>query len=223
MDKAFQLKGSLFTLTILELYTSDLSTFQHQLQLTIEAAPKFFDHAPVVIDLTHLPETVDFTALQRTLAHQRLILTGIKGGTRAQQTLAKQAGLALFSHSKTTSKKTKATQSSNVYHRLTKTVHQPVRSGQQIYAPGDLIVTAAVSPGAELLAEGHIHIYGPLRGRALAGISGDDTARIFCQALQAELVAIAGIYQVNEAIQVPQQKYGFEIKLKDQQIQICGL
>lgn len=78
-------------------------------------------------------------------------------------------------------------------------VSTPVRTGQQIYAEqADLIVLGSVSPGAEVIADGNIHIYAPLRGRALAGASGDSNARIFVQSMQAELVSIAGIYRVFE-------------------------
>lgn len=78
-------------------------------------------------------------------------------------------------------------------------VTQPVRSGQQIYAQGtDLVVVTSISPGAELLADGHIHVYGTLRGRALAGVSGDVRARIFCHSLEAELVSVAGYWRVRE-------------------------
>lgn len=85
--------------------------------------------------------------------------------------------------------------------RNTMVIAEPVRSGRQIYAPGgDLVVIGAVSPGAELLADGSIHVYGALRGRALAGVSGDQSARIFCQSLDAELVSIAGLYRVSEDI-----------------------
>ena len=84
-----------------------------------------------------------------------------------------------------------------------KLVTQPVRSGQQIYAPdGDLILMAAISAGAEVLADGNIHIYGILRGRALAGVKGNAKARIFCQSLEAELVSIAGCYRVIEQPEV---------------------
>ncbi|EIC20205.1 septum site-determining protein MinC [Thiorhodovibrio frisius] len=80
-------------------------------------------------------------------------------------------------------------------------INRPVRSGQKVYAAGgDLTVTAAVNSGAELMADGNIHIYGPLRGRVFAGIKGDTRARIFCQDLQAELVAVAGHYRVSENI-----------------------
>jgi septum site-determining protein MinC len=83
--------------------------------------------------------------------------------------------------------------------RASMLVTEPIRSGRQIYAAGcDLIVVGPVSPGAELLADGSIHVYGTLRGRALAGVSGDQNARIFCQSLEAELVSIAGLYRVSE-------------------------
>src|SRR5690606_16388031 len=76
-----------------------------------------------------------------------------------------------------------------------------VRSGRQIYAQGgDLVIVGPVSPGAELLADGSIHVYGALRGRALAGVSGDERARIFCQSLEAELISIAGLYRIAEDI-----------------------
>lgn len=89
---------------------------------------------------------------------------------------------------------------SNASERV-KTISRPVRSGQQVYAKdSDLIVLAAVNPGAEVVADGNIHIYGRLRGRALAGAQGDREARVFCLDMEAELVAIAGCYQVDESV-----------------------
>ena len=80
-------------------------------------------------------------------------------------------------------------------------ISEPVRSGQQIYADDcDLIVLTTVSPGAEVIADGCIHVYGKLSGRAIAGAKGDETARVFCRKLEAELIAIAGIYAVADQI-----------------------
>ena len=80
-------------------------------------------------------------------------------------------------------------------------ITRPIRSGQRHYAPhGDLVVVGAVSVGAELIAAGSIHVYGPLRGRALCGAHGDTTARIFCQKMEAELVSVAGTYRALEAV-----------------------
>jgi septum site-determining protein MinC len=87
-----------------------------------------------------------------------------------------------------------------------------VRSGQRVYAAGgDLSIIAAVSSGAELMADGNIHVYGPLRGRALAGMKGNTAARIFCQDLQAELVSVAGHYRVSENI--PRELRGVPVQI----------
>ncbi|HEV3423717.1 MAG TPA: septum site-determining protein MinC [Paraburkholderia sp.] len=80
----------------------------------------------------------------------------------------------------------------------TTVIDKPLRSGQRIYAKGDLVVLGLVSYGAEVIAEGNIHIYAPLRGRALAGVQGNHDARIFCTCLEAELISIAGIYRTTE-------------------------
>lgn len=77
-------------------------------------------------------------------------------------------------------------------------IDKPLRSGQQVYAKGDLVVLGLVSYGAEVIAEGNIHIYAPLRGRALAGVHGNHGARIFCTCLEPELISIAGIYRTTE-------------------------
>ena len=100
-------------------------------------------------------------------------------------------------------------------------ISQPVRSGTQIYARGtDLVVTAAVSAGAEIVADGNIHVYGPLRGRALAGAAGDTEARIFCRRFEAELVAIAGRYLVSEQMPPQQRGLAVEIALVDDRLTI---
>ncbi len=106
----------------------------------------------------------------------------------------------------------------------TKIIYQPVRSGQQVYARGgDLIILAAVSPGAEILADGNIHVYGPLRGRALAGVRGNTEARIFCQSLEAELVSIAGQYKISEDLQKSGWKSSSQVCLIDDKLTITPL
>ena len=78
-------------------------------------------------------------------------------------------------------------------------IDKPLRSGQQVYAKGrDLIVLAMVNPGAEVLADGHIHVYAPLRGKAIAGAKGFAGARIFAQSMDPELISIAGVYRTSE-------------------------
>ena len=103
----------------------------------------------------------------------------------------------------------------------TKIVTTPVRSGQQIYAAGgDLVVLAPVSAGAEILADGNIHVYGPARGRILAGVRGNRSSRIFCQALEAELVSIAGYFKVNEDLRQHHWKQSVQVSLTDETLNI---
>lgn len=103
----------------------------------------------------------------------------------------------------------------------TRVITTPVRSGQQIYAAGgDLIVLAPVSAGAELLADGNIHVYGPLRGRALAGVKGNTEARIFCQSLEAELISIAGYFKLNDDLRETQWKQSVQAYLTEETLHI---
>lgn len=226
---ALQLRGSLFTLSVLHLQVSDLKAIQSELRLLIRQAPKFFENAPIVIDIQALvsSDELEFPALLTLLREHSLIPVGVRGGNEAQQQNAKNAGLALLSISskteepqlaqrqprresskeseKPTPKKIDQSTANNLI------ITKPVRSGQQIYARGgDLIVVGTVSNGAELLADGSIHVYGALRGRALAGVNGNTSARIFCQSMDADLVSIAGRYIVNETLiktdtDIPQQ------------------
>jgi septum site-determining protein MinC len=100
-------------------------------------------------------------------------------------------------------------------------ITQPVRSGQQIYAPdGDLILLGPISEGAEVLADGNIHIYGTLRGRALAGVKGNVEARIFCQDLKAQLLSIAGCYRVLEQLEADVRGKPVHVRLKDDSLVI---
>jgi septum site-determining protein MinC len=105
-----------------------------------------------------------------------------------------------------------------------KIIRQPVRSGQQIYAKGgDLIILSSVSTGAEVLADGNIHIYGPLRGRALAGVLGNTEASIFCMRLEAELISIAGRYKVDEDVKRSFWQKSVRISLVGNQLQVDPL
>jgi septum site-determining protein MinC len=99
------------------------------------------------------------------------------------------------------------------------TVKTPVRSGQQVYAKnGDLIVLAPTSAGSEIMADGSIHVYGPLRGRVLAGVNGDKTARIFCRSLEAELIVIAGCYQLLDESDTHLKGKPAMIRLEDEKL-----
>lgn len=206
----FKFKGSTVTMTTLQLLDNDLSHFPAQIEQAVSTAPKFFNDTPVIIDCQIIADKsglLDLPFLVDTLRQHHMIPIGLRGGRSDVQYLATNVcGLPLFPPSKTEDLKphnheTSIQSSTETPHLSTKIIHQPIRSGQQVYAKGtDLIILGAVSAGAECLADGNIHIYGPLRGRALAGIMGDTSAHIFCRHLEAELVSIAGHYQVSETL-----------------------
>ncbi len=102
-----------------------------------------------------------------------------------------------------------------------KVVRAPVRSGQMVVCErGDLTVIGSVASGSELVAGGNIHVYGPLRGRAMAGVHGDESARIFCQSLDAELVAIAGLYKTSETLEDAARNRATHIYLEDERLRM---
>src|SRR5690606_14241988 len=105
-----------------------------------------------------------------------------------------------------------------------KVIHRPVRSGQQVYANGrDQILLEPVKEGAEVIADGNIHVYSTLRGRALAGVSGNTDARIFCQQLEAELVSIAGHFMLNDMLRKRCWKQPAQTYLENESLQITAL
>lgn len=220
-DAALDIKGSVFTLTVLCLKSADTAAIDHLLSEHLSLAPRFFHNAPIVLDVKALAnDALDFAALVTLLRKYRLVPVGVRHATPEQQNLAIAAGLAVLqggskadlpafpAETRTPSNPATAPHTTapaaqapeaRVMSAAAKIVHQPVRSGQQVYAKGsDLILLAPVNAGAEVLADGNIHIYAPLRGRALAGVNGDTHARVFTQSLEAELVSIAGQYRIFE-------------------------
>lgn len=216
--QAFKLKGRLYTFTVLQVLNTDKSLFTQQFAETVIKAPKLFENTPVVIDLSAVHEQeFELQELIQITREHGMVPVAIQGGSALQNTFAQLEGLALFNASVAQDRplaepvKPKAAKS--------KLITSPVRSGQRFVAKGaDLIITSPVSQGAELLADGSIHIYGPLRGRALAGLSGDLSARIFCLSLEAELVSIAGFYRLSDAIEPVNGPC--QIYLLDEQIKI---
>lgn len=227
---AFKLKASLFTLTTLHLFNADPCVIQQQLKSLVEQTPHFFHQLPIILDLSSLvlnaEQGIDFPAIVSNLRRHGIVLVGVRGGNAEQQTCAIQAGLAILSTIKSENTDIPDKKITTVA-TTAKLITQPVRSGQQIYAKNsDLIVLASVSPGAELLADGNIHVYGRLKGRALAGVTGNQETHIFCQNLEAELVSVAGHYWLSEDLQDLQQnlnKGGVHISLDQERLQIKAL
>lgn len=210
-------QGAVFTLMVVRAGMLRDPAFEHELAEQVRRSPRFFLNAPVVLDLRGVSDfttPADFAAARQTLGPYGLRLVGVQNASPEQITAAAAAGLASFAPnaaqpSRRPPAAPNATPSAAGRSLL---VTQPVRSGTQIYARGgDLIVAAAVSPGAEIMADGNIHVYGALRGRALAGAAGDSEARIFCSRFEAELVSIAGRYLVSE--QLPPEERGFAVQI----------
>lgn len=212
----FQLKGGLFTLTVLHLQSNDLKELEETLNAKVEESVEFFQQLPVIVDLSLLPEDthhLDFNWLKNVLTNQGIIPVALHNIPERLLNKAKQSGWAIFPNIQPRYEKAKAEalepEAIKVEESIAvtpqavcptvKLVNSHIRSGQQIYHTGDLIITNTVNTGAEVLSDGNIHIYGPLRGRALAGVKGDTSARIFCQSLEAELISIAGKYKVLES------------------------
>jgi len=236
-NQVFQLKGGLFTLTVMHLNAEQLSDIEKQVADTVSQAPKFFEYAPIVVDLNELganAKHLDLVQLKSLLERYKLILIGIKSKDKAIKEIANKSNIAIFSQPSankptakptkklTSPKKTELTQAKACAvnePNFAKVIVQPVRSGQQIYAKNsDLIILSSVSHGAEVLADGHIHIYGPLRGRALAGVMGNKNARIFCKSMDAELISICGHYLVSEQLSQYKDKGATQIHLENDQL-----
>ena len=223
-------QGALFTVMVVRAGLLRDAAFDRELEQQIERSPRFFLNAPVVLDLKDaegFTSEDEFLDVGEVLRRHTLALVGVQNALPEQLAAAAAAGLAGFAPNSTqlsrrASAAASAAQSAQSSVRATaRLVTEPVRSGTQIYARGtDLVVTAAVSPGAELVADGNIHVYGVLRGRALAGASGDVEARIFCTRLEAELVSIAGRYLVSEQLPQEQQGSAVQIALLDDQLTV---
>ena len=242
-DPVFHLKGGMLAMTVVELIHQAPERFAIQLAEKVEQAPNFFQDTPVLISLERLDESLDITGLITLLriCRDHGLLPVALRGPEQYQPLAQQASLVLLPPGRAREKALDATEPSvqTVAQQpadaptapvqantptATRVITQPVRSGQQVYAPGgDLIVLAPVSAGSELLADGHIHVYGPLRGRALAGVRGDTQARIFCQSLEAELVSVAGQYKVAEDLRRHHWKEAVQVSLEGDSLKIAAL
>ena len=197
-----ELKGSLLTLMVLNLFNSDNEVIAKALAEKISKAPDFFQQVPIVIDLQTLednPIILDLSELVKLLRTYGLTPVAVRGGSIEQNEIALNMNLGILNNIKSQTSTKVEVEVAVAVTPETKIIRNPIRSGQQVIADkGDLIILSTVSHGAEILADRHIHVYGALRGRALAGINGDKKAQIFCQQLYADLLSIAGQYQVNE-------------------------
>jgi septum site-determining protein MinC len=225
LEAACDLRFGQVGIACVRLRRVDAAALVEELERRVRSAPQMFARAAVVLDLSHLPKLPDdgmVDALLEAIRSAGMLPVGIAYGTPETEALAERMNLPLIAKFRAQYEPGQAA-TAPVAGAPTRSETPPamatidedyepggattaqhhtgsaVRSGQQIYARDrDLVVTAAVANGAEVIADGSIHIYGGLRGRAMAGAQGDESARIFCSDFRAELVAIAGHYRVFE-------------------------
>ncbi len=232
---ALEFKSSTFSVPVLVVASDDLAVIEQQLQEKTSLAPEFFKNSPVVLDVQEINKQgydIDIVALTDTIRKAGLLPVGIRGGNLQQNKQALELLIPVYSmrsgsvqvenqKQKTTVvpvTETKADVDVDIETDAAATtlITQPIRSGQRIYAAGDLVILSQVSAGAEIMAEGNIHVYNTLRGRALAGVRGNSEARIFCFDLQAELISIAGNYKISEDLDESVRNKPVQIYLQDQ-------
>lgn len=233
----FEIKSSNLPLVALVLKTTDLTRLNLEFQQRFGDMPGFFDQDGVIIDLSQvcspggeasvpgLETPLEFVVLNDLLRTHHLRPVAVRGGNEKQIAAALSTGL-VHTHAPLPPRQQPAPT-----HRVEQerppalpqppagalVIDRPVRGGQQIYARGrDLVVMAVVNPGAEIVSDGHIHVYAPLRGKAIAGANGNGDARIFSLNMAPELLSIAGTYCTGDA-RLPMLVYGkaaqFSMKL----------
>lgn len=215
----FEFKSATLPLIAVILKTSDLDLLAEALDAQLADSPDFFEQEPVVIDLSQLEESeesggeaadIDFDRLRQLLARHQTQPIAVRGGNDEQNSAARAAGLSIAAMpvapparppapAEAPSPAPQIVREVPVPASGTLVIDRPLRSGQQVYARGgDVIVLDVVNVGAEVIADGHVHVYAPLRGKAIAGARGNTEARIFSTCMEAQLVAIAGIYRTSE-------------------------
>jgi septum site-determining protein MinC len=222
---AYEIKSASLPLVSFLLKNPDTSALQADMARRLGATPGFFDNDPVVIDLSQLEDPynlLDLPSVCLMLRTHQMLPVAVRGANEHQLANAHKAGL--FEARDLSVQTPAAPRVETVVQEVIREVEvvrevptnaaamvidKPLRSGQHVYAKGrDLIVLAMVNPGAEIMADGHIHVYAPLRGKAIAGARGDEQARIFTSSLEAELISIAGTYRTSGDAPLPADVLG---------------
>lgn len=231
--KALEFKGRMLSLTRARVLDPDLAAIGAQLRDFARQMPQAVQGMPIILEADAPMDLGGVLAALREVGMQPI---GVGDGPLAES--ARSWGLAVLPPEGAKSRPLPAAAAAPApapaaaepvpepapaagARKPTRIVTDPVRSGQQIYAAdGDLIVTSTVSPGAEVVADGCVHIYGALRGRAIAGARGETTARVFCRRFEAELVAVAGVYAVAEQMQGDLRGKPAQVLLADGKLKI---
>ena len=227
---AFQVRGRFLTVLALRIDTDRADgPFYAQLDEQLRKTPQFFSGAPVVLDFASVPGPGDTDRIRALVDHLRardLRVFGVQNATGFDEAVLQRLGLIPVSTGRDAPLPREAAPAPAAAVAApppvqNKVIRSPVRSGQMIVADqGDLTVIGSVASGAELIAAGNIHVYGNLRGRAIAGCHGNENAHIFCQSLNAELVAIAGLYQTSETLEDAARQRCTHIYLEDEKLRM---
>ncbi len=215
--KAIEFKGGAFSATTAVIRDANAVRLADAMHALLGGIPDFFSGEPAILDFSQLestPDRVDWAGLTSLLRRYRLQPVAVRHLPPALVDGARKIGLAVLEGEASlksielpqanpelsaTPPPASALESTTVRPTGTVIIDRPLRSGQQVYArDSDLVVVGGISNGAEIIADGSIHCYGPLRGRAIAGACGKQDARIFTTSLGAELVSIAGVFRTFE-------------------------
>lgn len=246
-EPAGELKIGQVGIANLRVRTLDVARLAEEMRSRVTRAPKLFDRAAVILDfggLAELPDATTAQALIDALRDAGALPVALAWGSPANAALAEALDMPVLSKFRAQYENADAVPAPAPSRATPEPAAPPaakatpaaatvepglvqagsVRSGQQLYAQNrDLTVLSSVGAGAEVIADGSIHIYGPLRGRALAGAQGSPTARIFCRSFHAELVAVAGHYKVLDDI--PRELHGkaVQVWLEHDELKIAAL
>ena len=226
---SFDLKSAQLPVLSVVLRGTDMQALVQDLKQRLSDDPDFFDNDPVLIDLSQVndaEEEIDFPALIDALRAHRTMPVAVRGGNEAQMAAANALGLTaapdVMPARRAEPEIHEIIREVEVVHEVevpapladAVIVDKPLRSGQRVYAKGtDIVVLDIVSYGAEVIADGNVHVYAPLRGRAVAGASGNTNARIFSTCMEAQLLSIAGIYRTIET-DLPKEVAGKAAKVR---------
>ncbi len=208
-ETACEIRFGQVGLAQVRLRTLDATAVHDELAARLKTAPQMFERIAICLDLSALdkePEAAELRGVLDAIRRSGMFPVGLAHGTSTVEALAASLDLPVLTQFRAQTrapvveKKPVAVEAPE-FTNPTLMHHQPVRSGQRVYARHrDLVVTSVVGAGAEVMADGCVHIYGALRGKAAAGARGEVTARVFCQEFHAELISIAGVFRVFETI-----------------------
>jgi len=220
-----EFKGRMLMVTVLQVKQAALDKVNQALLAQLDNAQEWLRDVALVLDFPPNSDPVFIHEVVSMVRLHGLNLVAVSQASQVPEEVLIPLELGVVALSSRGGRTLSEKESTPAMKEVVETVliEQPVRSGQQVYSRGDLIVMSSVGTGAELMAEGHIHVYGNLRGRAMAGVRGNTNARIFCQRLNAELVSVAGHYYVAEDLPEKLQNKAVQISLNVEALEIQPL